>query len=248
MYIIDEKSKVYKKHKLFLWSYIGLVVLFLLITKQNWLNINLYATLAICFMSVFCALDKSKRISLWIINERSRKDKVCVPMCDEKPIMFAPTMLCFVNYAVFSLTLVVCCELILDKSTRTLLWNDGGWIMAVWILLGFGVFLYGNFLEKNSANLFDIEPELLEKEYAARKKKVEDCEFHERNNLTWREPKGGIDGFNEKHDLLESDALFLWLVVLLIIVSLNIPNNNNDERNEYYEYYNEEEEYHDYFN
>ena len=250
MYIIDEKSKVYQKHKLFLWSYIGLVGLFLLLIKQSWLNVGLYSILAICFMSVFCALDKSKRICLWIIDERSRKDKVCVPMCEEKPIMFAPTMLCFVNYVVLSLTLVVCGELIFDKSSRIVLWNDGGWVMVVWILLGIGVFLYGNFLEKNSASLFNKEPELLAKEISARKKKDEDHEFHERNNITWREPKGGIDGFNKKYGLFESNALFLWIVVLILIVSLSVPNNNNNnnEMNEYYEYYDDGEEYHDYFN
>ena len=247
MYIIDKKSKVFENHKLFLGGYAVLVALFIFFMIQCRLSFGMFEVFAICFVSIFCALNKSGEISLLIIDDRTTKDGISITLLGEKPIMFSTTVLCFVNYTVVLLTLAVCGELFV-KELRASLWSNCGWMIIVYILLGLVAFFFGNYLEKNSASLFNSEPESLAKEHIAMQKKEKDREFHERNGLTWHEQKGGIEGFKAKHKLLMADVVFLWLTVIIvgIIVTKNSPDKTNYDRYDY-EYY-EDEEPHNYFN
>ena len=145
------------------------------------------------------------------------------------------------------LTLVICGELLV-KELRTTLWSSCGWMIIVLVLLGIAIFLFGNYLVKNSASLFNVEPEPLAKEHIAKEKKEENRAFHERMGMTWYEPEGGIAGFDPKFSWFKADILFLWLAVMTVcfIVEKHSPDNTDYERYEY-EYYDDEEP-HNYFN
>lgn len=132
MYIIDDKSKVYQKNKLFLGCYAVLIALFVFFARQCRIGFGMYEVLSVCFVSMYCALSKSRSISLLIIDERIRKDGIRISMGDEKPIMFAPTVLCFVNYTVALLTFIVCGELFV-KELRVSLWSNCGWMIIIYI-------------------------------------------------------------------------------------------------------------------
>lgn len=227
--------------------YAVLIALFVFFARQCRIGFGMYEVLSVCFVSMYCALSKSRSISLLIIDERIRKDGIRISMGDEKPIMFAPTVLCFVNYTVALLTFIVCGELFV-KELRVSLWSNCGWMIIIYILLGLVVFFFGYYLEKNSASLFNSEPELLAKEHSAMQKKEEDREFHSRNGLTRHEQKGGIEGFDAKHELLKAEVVFLWLAIMVVscIVVVNSPDKKNYDRYDF-EYYNDEEP-HNYFN
>lgn len=237
---LNNKSEYYRGHyKVLLSGYVILVALYFYLARQCHIDFGMFGILLLCLVNLLGALHKSQVISLSCIDNRAKKEELSFSFekDEEIPLMIFPTILCFVNYTVFSLTLIVCGELF-DEGLRNSLWSENGWMIIAYIVLGLVAFFYGNCLEKNSSDLFDTEPARLAKEEAAKNRKKQEDDQNERIGISTRNTtNGGINGFDAKKSSILTDIgwLLFAIVFACLIAYTNFKNDVSKEKEEFYE-------------
>lgn len=250
-FLIDEKSSLYKNKILYIAIYVALCILFFVFSTLCNVEVGMYGILVLSFVNMAGALEKSQQISKAAINERIYKinNYGYVFNLNKSHLSVPAALLCFVNYTVLSLTLMMVIEFfLLGWKCRNALWDEFGLYIIVYMVVGLITYLYGNYLEIHSASLFKEEPPVIEEEKRiyelnerakeSSKKYVSEeirCDCESRHQSSWI----NYEYSEEKRKVHVSG--FIWLVFAFMIVFwLTAPTYrqyNSHYTEEYYDVY-----------
>ena len=250
-FLIDEKSSLYKNNILYIAIYVVLCLLFYYFSTLCNVEVGMYGILVLSFVNIAGALAKSQEISKAAINERIYKiNEYGYVVNFNKSHLSVPTaLLCFVNYTVISLTLMMVIEFfLLGWKCRNALWDEFGFYIIVYMVVGLATYLYGNYLEVHSASLFHEEPPVIEEEkriYILNERAKESSKTYVseeiRSDCASRHQSSWINyKYSEEKGKVHVSGFIWFIIMFTIAVWLTAPTYrqyNSHYTEEYYDVY-----------
>ena len=218
--LLRGKPFVNEHRKLLLGIYIGMAIVFFFLFSQcsDFLNYPMFF-LIISISNVLFALAKSNELYKVLINERAilndieTKDFVNEYQVKSKEALLFSVLVYYLNYMVLILSICM--------ITLAFVENEAGIVLWLIIVLGIGVFIFGEFIANNTTSITDKEPEILAIEQYA----IEEREKELQAQGKVRKNKDRIEIERKLFELRMVDFFWLLFVVLEVVVwLLNVYN------------------------
>ncbi len=214
--LLRGKPSVNWRRKLLLGLYIGLVVVFLLgfYLCSGHMKYPLFI-LIVCILSVLFALGKSNELYRLLINERAiindlgTKDFVQTNQIKCSEVMMFSVIVFFLNYLALALSLSLIPLAFLSGATGFM-----KWLLIIDSVLGIAVFVYGEFIGRNTTSIKNEEPQILAIEHVA----IEEREQSLKAEGKTRKHKDTIEIEKKTFNLVMIDVVWFLCVGLLIIL------------------------------